>query len=146
MSPFTKRRPELDQAAGLIARAEELAREAALLLPEEPRQAKESAKAAGKDAGEALRLLMALGASVPRRESRASRRSPLEALAVLEASKPEASALLTTLRAALPQAAALDKARGVADGADLADTLQQLVSRLELELYGPAKSVTGGRE
>ena len=146
MNPLADRRPELDQAAGLIARAEEQAREAALFLPEEPQLAKDSATAAGKDAGQALKLLMGLGASVPHREPRASSRSPLVQLAVLEASKPEALALLDTLRHALPQAAVLDKKRGVADGADLQDTVQQLVSRLELELFGPAQSVTGGRE
>ena len=139
-------KPELDRAACLIARAEELARSAALCLPEEPLQAKEFSARAGKDAGEALKLLMGLGASVPRREPRACHRSPLEALAVLEASRPQALALLDTLRVALPQAAALDKKRGIADGADLEDTMQQLVSRLELELFGPAQSVIGGRE
>lgn len=38
------------------------------------------------------------------------------------------------------------EARGATNGADLADTLQQIVSRLEIELYGPVQSVTGGRE
>ena len=32
------------------------------------------------------------------------------------------------------------------DGADLEDTIQQLVARLQVELYGPSTRVTGGRE
>lgn len=67
---------------------------------------------------------------------------------------PDVRALAAGLRELLPLAERIDAARGRAlaevvggsAGLDLAEDLAQMVARLELEAYGPAASVTGGRE
>lgn len=63
-------------------------------------------------------------------------------------------ALAAGLRELMPLAERIDAARGRAlpevvggsAGLDLAEDLAQMVARLELEAYGPAAAVTGGRE
>ena len=67
---------------------------------------------------------------------------------------PDVRALAAGLRELLPIAERIDAARGRAlaevvggsAGLDLAEDLAQMVARLELEAFGPAASVTGGRE
>lgn len=145
---------KLCAAAGLVAGVEELARGAALCLPEEPGQAKELAARAGKDAGQALAILKQLGGTVADGRKPAPPVNPLAELSRLERSRTEALALLEALRAALPAAEALDEARGDvlpapvlgSRGLVWSEDLVQMVARLELELFGPAGSVTGSRE
>ena len=110
------------------------------------------------EASEALRLvccgLEALGATTPTQRAMRAASNPLAALARVENSRSEALALLDALRHALPLAEALDAKRGdVLDmpvngsaGLVWGDRLVQAVCGLELELFGPAQTVTGGRE
>lgn len=80
--------------------------------------------------------------------------NPLAELARVESSRSEALALLDALRHALSLAEALDAKRGdvlaapVGGSAGLVwgDRLVQAVCGLELELFGPSKAVTKGRE
>ena len=146
--------PELHQAAAHAAHANELARTAALMLPEEPQGAREAAMLAGKKAGECLALLRGLGADTPTQRGMRAASNPLAELARVENSRTEALALLDALRAALPLAEALDAKRGdvidepIGGSAGLVwgDRLVQAVCGLELELFGPGEAVTGARE
>ena len=146
--------PELHQAAAHAAHANELARTAALMLPEEPQGAKEAATLAGKQAGDCLALLRALGATTPTQRAMRSASNPLAELARVESSRTEALALLDALRHAHQLAEALDAKRGdvldepIGGSAGLVwgDRLVQAVCGLELELFGPSEAVTKGRE
>jgi cob(I)alamin adenosyltransferase len=97
--------------------------------------------------------LMALGAELPKRAD-ARGLDALTELRKLDASRTEALALLDALRHAHALAEALDARRGdvldapVGGSAGLVwgDRLIQAVCGLELELFGPASTVTGGRE
>jgi hypothetical protein len=150
--------PELDRAAALCALAEQKAREAAICLPEQPGPSAELARSAGKDSAAALALLRGLGAD-PMKSPGAARsmpspRNPFAELARVENSRAEALALLDALRHAHQLAEALDAKRGdvldepIGGSAGLVwgDRLIQAVCGLELELFGPSGSVTGGRE
>jgi len=72
----------------------------------------------------------------------------------LKLDTPNVRELLAGLKALLPVAERVDAERGRSlpevvggsAGMDLAENLAQLIARLSLELYGPAQSVTGGRE
>lgn len=72
----------------------------------------------------------------------------------LKLDTPSVRELLAGLEALLPVAERVDAERGRSlpevvggsAGLDLAEDLAQLIARLSLELYGPARSVTGGRE
>lgn len=158
----------LDWIAALVQQAQEGAGRAFLLLQrfpiattEEARRdlalgAKEQAKNALDATGMALEALQGAGARLPDRKGSRPRPepNPLAEMARAERSRPEALALLDALRTAFASAEALDLARGRSleapiagsAGCDLAEDLAQLIARLELELYGPAQSVTGGRE
>ena len=144
----------LNHAAAHAAHANELARTAALMLPEEPNQAKEASTRAGKEAGECLALLRALGATTPTQRAMRAASNPLAELARVESSRAEALALLDALRTAHQLAEVLDAKRGdvlpepIGGSAGLVwgDRLIQAVCGLELELYGPSEAVTKGRE
>ena len=146
--------PELHQAAAHAAQANELARTAALMLPEEPQGAKEAATLAGKESAAALALLRGLGATTPTQRAMRAASNPLAELARVENSRSEALALLDALRHALQLAEALDVKRGDAldepvggyRGLVWGDRVLQAVCGLELELYGPSEAVTKGRE
>jgi hypothetical protein len=144
----------LDQAAKHCAHAEELARVAALCLPEDPARAKDLAARAGKEAGSSLALLRGLGATEGHTMPAPKRSNPLAELARVENSRAEALALLDALRHAHQLAEALDQKRGNvletpiggSAGLEWGDRLMQAVCGLELELFGPGDRVTGARE
>lgn len=71
--------------------------------------------------------------------------NPLAELARVESSRTEAIALLDVLGHAHQLADALDQKRGDTGG-DWEERIADLQSALRLELFGPAQSVTGGRE
>ena len=106
------------------------------------------AESARESARAALGELLAAGAEVP---DQAPDPAPIP---LHQLDTPDVRALAAGLRELLPIAERIDAARGRAlpevvggsAGLDLAEDLAQMVARLELEAYGPAASVTGGRE
>ena len=124
--------------------AELLARRAgALTVEEQADQAAENARAI-------VASLQALGA----RESSQAAAALAHPIPFHALDTPEVRDMLTSLQAILPVAEKIDAARGRAleapvggsAGCDLAEDVAQMIARLELEIYGPAPSVTRGRE
>lgn len=106
------------------------------------------AKLALREADAARNALASMGATPP---------PPLDlatAIPLDQLDTEDTRALLVGLGALLPIAERIDAARGRSlpepvggsAGVDLAEDLAQMIARLELEIYGPAASVTGGRE
>lgn len=110
-------------------------------------EARAAALLAERQAFAALDLLRELGATGEAPDL--SRAVPFHLL-----DTPDVRRLLAGLRELLPIAERIDAERGRAwpevvggsAGLDLAEAVAQMVARLELEAYGPAASVTGGRE
>lgn len=118
-------------------------------------RAEEAASKAQEAADRALGVLARLGVEMGADEADAPGASlSLSELAALERVRDEAQSLAAGLRALLPLAERIDAARGrslpepVAGsaGLDLAEDLVQLLSRVELDLYGPGAALTGARE
>ncbi|WP_309709880.1 hypothetical protein [Armatimonas sp.] len=110
------------------------------------------------EASEALRIvccgLEVLGATDKSQTAVAKPVNPLAEFSRVEASRSQAMALREALEGCLQPAEDLDIARGnvLAEsvngwrGTEWNDRLVQMISEIELELYGPASTVTGGRE
>jgi len=149
--------PELERVAGHVHAALRLSMQAQALTmpggpPEEAAWATDRAAEASEEAGAALALLGRLGvrpAVVPAQS---------EPIPLRQMNTPDVRALLELLRQAVPIAERVDKARGrvvsptfpLGDGEtagfDLAETLQNIVLRLEGEAFGPADLRQAGRE